>query len=377
MLEICPFGTTLEISAELRQALEDVSFEVKQGEFFGIVGRNGSGKSTLLKILAGIYQPNSGSVSVEGRVVPFIELGVGFNGELSGRDNVYLNGALFGFSVAEMDAMYNSIVDFAELSEFMDQKLKNYSSGMQVRLAFSLATRAKADVLLVDEVLAVGDGSFQRKCYDYFRQLKRSGTTVVFVTHDMDAVREYCDRAILVNDSRVAARGTADEIAAEYTKLFNEPEEEPTPEISTESRWGDKSIQYSDVVVKQTGGEHGSVTVSAIATVNQTLENPVFGFSLKNAAGVGVLGTNTKIRRQRIGDVLPGEHIRLSWTFDNILADGAYTVGLTAHHPDGVQTYDWWDEAAAFRVKKEEHTAFPITPEIKVELKRQDGNVGA
>ena len=185
-----------------------------------MVGRNGSGKSTLLKILAGIYAPTAGRVTVSGRLVPFIELGVGFNAELSGRDNVYLNGAMMGFSKAEVDAIYDDIVAFAELEASMDQKLKNYSSGMQVRIAFSLATRARGDVLLINEVLAVGDTAFQRKCFDHFRTLKSGATTVVFVTHNMAAVREFCDRAILIEDSQIVAEGNADDIAREYTNLF-------------------------------------------------------------------------------------------------------------------------------------------------------------
>jgi ABC-2 type transport system ATP-binding protein len=202
-------------------ALKGVSFEVKKGEFFGIVGRNGSGKSTLLKILAGIYQPTEGSIRVDGKLVPFIELGVGFNPELTGKENVYLNGALLGFSRKEIDARYKDIVEFAELEDFMDQRLKNYSSGMQVRLAFSVATRAEADILLIDEVLAVGDADFQRKCFDYFRSLKKKGTTVVFVTHDMSAVKDYCDRVILVEDGVIKSEGEASSVAKEYTKLFS------------------------------------------------------------------------------------------------------------------------------------------------------------
>lgn len=205
---------------ELQHALNGVSFEVKQGEFFGILGRNGSGKSTLLKMLAGIYQPSSGSIETGGKLVPFIELGVGFNPELSGRENVYLNGALLGFTRKQIDAMYDDIVEFAELKKFMDQKLKNYSSGMQVRLAFSVATRAKADILLIDEVLAVGDADFQKKCYDFFKGLKKTGTTVVFVTHDMSAVREYCDRAILIEKGVITHEGKAASVADEYLKLF-------------------------------------------------------------------------------------------------------------------------------------------------------------
>ena len=173
---------------ETQKVLKGVSFEVNKGDFFGIVGRNGSGKSTLLKLLAGIYTPNKGSVEVNGKLTPFIELGVGFNPELSGRDNVFLNGALLGFTRSEMEEKYDDIVAFAELERFMDQKLKNYSSGMQVRLAFSIAIRADADILVLDEVLAVGDEAFQQKCFQYFNDLKRLKKTVILVTHDMAAV---------------------------------------------------------------------------------------------------------------------------------------------------------------------------------------------
>src|SRR5580704_6284324 len=188
---------------ENQRVLQDISFEIKKGEFFGIVGRNGSGKSTLLKLLAGIYIPNKGNIHINGRLTPFIELGVGFNPELTGRENVFLNGALLGFNRREIKAMYNDIVDFAELEKFMDQKLKNYSSGMQVRLAFSVAIRANTDILLLDEVLAVGDAAFQQKCYDYFEDLKRQKKTVVFVSHDMSAVTRFCNKAIYIKDGEL------------------------------------------------------------------------------------------------------------------------------------------------------------------------------
>jgi ABC-2 type transport system ATP-binding protein len=204
---------------EVQHVLHEVSFAVQRGEFFGIVGRNGSGKSTLMKIIASIYPPSSGEVSVFGRIVPFIELGVGFNPELSGRENVYLNGALLGFSVRQVEAMYDDIVSFAELENSMDQKLKNYSSGMQVRIAFSLATRAQADILLVDEVLAVGDAAFRQKCFDHFQALKQVGKTIVFVTHDMNSVRQFCDRVILIEGGRIVAEGAAEEIAAKYLEI--------------------------------------------------------------------------------------------------------------------------------------------------------------
>jgi ABC-2 type transport system ATP-binding protein len=354
---------------ETQHALHDINFAVHQGEFFGIVGRNGSGKSTLLKILAGIYQPNHGAVRINGRLVPFIELGVGFNAELSGRDNVYLNGALLGFSRSEVEEMYQDIVDFAELQPFMDQKLKNYSSGMEVRLAFSLATRAKADILLVDEVLAVGDADFQRKCFDYFRQLKKTGITVIFVTHDMNAVREYCDRAILIDDSRLVAEGSADDIASAYTKLFiDENVEQSKPENHEgEERWGDGRVTFAAPKVKQQGsGAAEKLVITGRATINADLEHAVFGFGIKNAAGADLLGTNTQIRRHHVGPLAAGATIDITWELPNLLADGAHTLSLTAHDTNGVEVFDWWEEAATFYIRKEERTAYPVTPYVEV-----------
>ena len=209
---------------EKQVALDDISFEIKEGEFFGIVGKNGSGKSTLLKLLAGIYSPDTGSVQVNGKLTPFIELGVGFSPELSGRENVFLNGALLVFNRKEMNDMYDDIVDFSELKRFMDQKLKNYSSGMQVRLAFSIAVRARSDILLVDEVLAVGDVNFQQKCYDYFYKLKREKHTIIFVSHDMESVQKFCDRALVLDSGEVKFIGRPTEAATLYKEL-NFPED--------------------------------------------------------------------------------------------------------------------------------------------------------
>lgn len=203
-----------------QKVLKGLNFEIKKGDFIGIVGRNGSGKSTLLKILAGIYYPEKGDITINGTLVPFIELGVGFNPELTGRENVYMNGALLGFSNAEMDKMYDEIWEFAELKDFQDQKLKNYSSGMQVRLAFSIAIRAHGDILLLDEVLAVGDAAFQQKCNDYFSSLKDKKQTVILVTHSMENVKMFCDRAILINDGKIIKDGNPDKVADAYTKML-------------------------------------------------------------------------------------------------------------------------------------------------------------
>ena len=200
------------------QALDDVSFEVKKGEFFGIIGRNGSGKSTLLKILAGIYQPDKGKVTVNGMISPFLELGIGFNPELSGRDNVYLNATVLGLTKKQIDKKFNDIVAFSELERFIDQKLKNYSSGMQVRLAFSVAIHANRDILLMDEVLAVGDSNFQSKCLEEFSRYREMGRTVILVSHDISTIQRYCDRAMLLRNGKVIKIGRAEETSDEYIR---------------------------------------------------------------------------------------------------------------------------------------------------------------
>lgn len=207
-----------------QRVLKEINFEVKKGDFFGIVGRNGSGKSTLLKIISQIYVPEHGKVTIDGKLVSFIELGVGFNPELTGKENVYLNGAMLGFSEKEIAEMYDDIVEFAELPEFMNQKLKNYSSGMQVRLAFSVAIQAKSDILVLDEVLAVGDEAFQRKCNDYFMQARKDNKTIILVTHSMDAVRKYCNKAMMIDNGIVKVLGTPEEVANQYSldNVFHE-----------------------------------------------------------------------------------------------------------------------------------------------------------
>lgn len=203
-----------------QKVLNGLTFDIKKGEFVGIVGRNGSGKSTLLKALAGIYYPAKGEIIINGNLIPFIELGVGFNPELTGRENVYLNGAMLGFSHKEVDAMYNEIWKFAELEEFQDQKLKNYSSGMQVRLAFSIAIRAKGDILLLDEVLAVGDAAFQQKCNDYFKSL-HGNQTVILVTHSMENITKFCDRAILIENGKITLDDDPKIVAEAYKNLWS------------------------------------------------------------------------------------------------------------------------------------------------------------
>jgi len=199
------------------KALDNVNFEVKKGEFFGIIGRNGSGKSTLLKILAGIYQPDKGGkVKINGLISPFLELGIGFNPELSGRDNIYLNATVLGLTKKQIDEKFDDIVEFSELRRFIDQKVKNYSSGMQVRLMFSVAIHANREILLMDEVLAVGDTNFQSKCLEKFNEYHEQGKTVVLVTHDIGTVQKYCDRAMLLRDGKIQMIGDPQKVSNEY-----------------------------------------------------------------------------------------------------------------------------------------------------------------
>lgn len=356
-------------TAEAQHALKDMSFDIYEGEFFGIVGRNGSGKSTLLKIIAGIYQPTKGKLSVHGRLVPFIELGVGFNPELTGRENVYLNGSLMGFSTKEVNAKYKAIVEFAELERFMDQKLKNYSSGMQVRLAFSVATiLADSDILLIDEVLAVGDADFQRKCFDYFRTLKRNKKTVVFVSHDMMAVREYCDRAVLIEESELMLEGRADKVAAAYTRMFVEQAESADDRQS--KRWGDRIALFDSVSLssKKITNSDKTFSITTKATMQQDLENPILGFSIKNASGVQLLGTNNKIKKQDIPFLKAGDTVSVTWTVPNIFTDGKHYVDIAIIYRDGTMVADWWEEAASFNALQEEKTPYVVAPPIELNI---------
>lgn len=346
-----------------QQALRDISFEVKKGEFFGIVGRNGSGKSTMLKILASIYQPSKGKVTIQGKLVPFIELGVGFNPELTGRENVFLNGAMLGFSRKEISLMYDDIVAFAELEQFMDQKLKNYSSGMQVRLAFSMATRAEADILLIDEVLAVGDADFQRKCFEYFKRLKRNGKTVVFVSHDMSAVREYCDRAIMIEKSNVVASGNAEKIAAKYTRMFLR---ERTDQSKTESaetlRWGDRVLTFDKPIVEKVDDDEVVLVMNVKA--NKDCEDPSFGFVVKNGSGETLMGTNTTLQNIKPAPVQAGQRLLVRWLIPNIFSEGEYDVTIAAQYNNGLTPGDWWEDGIHFRIEKKIHTPYRVQPNV-------------
>lgn len=357
-------------SRETQRALQNIDFEIKKGEFFGIVGRNGSGKSTLLKILAGIYQPTKGSVQVDGKLVPFIELGVGFNPELTGRDNVYLNGALLGFSDKEMRAMYDDIVKFAELERFMDQKLKNYSSGMQVRLAFSLATRAKADILLVDEVLAVGDAAFQRKCFKYFKQLKVDKKTVVFVTHDMNAVREYCDRAMLIDENKITHIGDPKDISQEYAMLFMEENASEHAKKGNGKRFGNGDITIADVNAKPAGKD---IIIKVQADVHRPVDRLQFGLHIASQDGSEITAMNNRmIHAPDVDNLKPGNKMEFTWRVLNIFNDGKYNVMLTLVD-DESNALDWFVNAGSFTVQRTDRSTTAVLPPVEVKVSVNKG----
>lgn len=354
-------------SVEIQHALKDISFDIKKGEFFGIVGRNGSGKSTLLKMLAGVYQPTSGEITVQGRLVPFIELGVGFNPELTGRENVYLNGALLGFSKKEIDAMYDSIVEFAELERFMDQKLKNYSSGMQVRLAFSVATRAKAEILIVDEVLAVGDADFQRKCYDYFKKIKKDNNiTVVFVTHDMSAVREYCDKAILIEKGEIQAEGSPNDIADKYLQLFNGS----NTVVDNDEHWGTGEVRMAGVKI-ESSKENIKFEMDLISNID--LGKFIIGYNFRNGNGTTIMGGNSMNAVESIGQtkIAKGETKHITFDTPNFLGSGEYTLEIAVKKDDGI-ILDKMTNAGHVKVAKVE-SYYPTIALAKMRIKHVQG----
>jgi ABC-2 type transport system ATP-binding protein len=276
-----------------QKVLNGIDFEIKKGEFFGIVGKNGSGKSTLLKILAGVYVPDSGAVALNGNLTPFIELGVGFNPELSGRDNVYLSASLLGYSRKVVDGMYDEIVEFAELHEHMDKKLKNYSSGMQVRLAFSIAIKAKNDILIFDEVLAVGDEAFQQKCMRIFEQYRETKQTVVLVTHDMSTVRNLCTRAMLIDEGKITHIGSVESVAEQYSEInTKDHSREITGEESeTESKDSLLSIKAPS---KQVYLPSEELTLHISWKGEYDPDNHLVGVAIIRSDGEYVFGCNTR-----------------------------------------------------------------------------------
>jgi ABC-2 type transport system ATP-binding protein len=337
-----PFASS---DVRVLRALDDVSFEIHQGEFFGIVGRNGSGKSTLLKLLASIYRADAGTIRLAGRLAPFIELGVGFNPELTARENVVLNGVMMGLTPRETRRRLGAVIEFAELEEFADLKLKNYSSGMQVRLAFSVMLQADADVLLIDEVLAVGDAAFQQKCADAFHEMKAEGKTIVLVTHEMPTVERYCHRAMLIDDGTVQHIGEPDEVGRRYLQLNFEKGSETGAPPSGE---GDE-VRLLDAWIEGAEGERltnveGGKPIRLRIELEAMRESPGVGagFIVANADGVGVFQFGTGVEREDGSSALAaGERVKVSAEIENLLVPGRYFVhcGINRVNGAGVALY--------------------------------------
>jgi ABC-2 type transport system ATP-binding protein len=312
---------------ELR-ALNGVSFDVRKGEFFGIVGRNGSGKSTLLKLLASIYRADAGAIKMAGRLAPFIELGVGFNVELTARENVVLNGVMMGLTPQETRNRLSAVIEFAELEEFVDLKLKNYSSGMLVRLAFSLMLEVDADVLLIDEVLAVGDASFQQKCADAFHAMKAAGKTIVLVTHDVVAVESYCDRAMLIKDGDIAHIGEPGEVGRQYMRLNFEHSGNPTP---TGSIGEGDDVRVLDAHLENAAGrpidsvEHGdAIRLRLELEAVRDLDGIDVFFSVDDADGAPVTKFGVTVGDLADRRLRAGQRVQIEAELGNPLSPGRY-----------------------------------------------------
>lgn len=350
-------------------AVDDVSFDVPEGQFLGIIGSNGSGKSTLLKILAGIYRSTIGSVLLNGAVSPFLELGVGFNPELTARENVFVNGAILGLSRPELQRRMGGILHFAELEDFADQKLKNFSSGMQVRLAFTVAIQADAAILLMDEVLAVGDARFQAKCFDVFARYKRDGKTVVLVTHDLSGVDMHCDRAILLDHGRIAAEGAANDVTAIYRRRSGEDaasdaaesmdaEETGAGSDIGHNRWGTGAVRFRDVVLEGGAGGRGQhfetgspLRLHLELEARDPVDDLIIGFALRRADGTLLSGTNTQRERLRVPSLHPGERFSVTYSVERLaLLDGSYGLDVAATSGSSSTNFDWIQNVARFSV---------------------------
>jgi ABC-type polysaccharide/polyol phosphate transport system ATPase subunit len=317
-------------------ALDGISFEIRQGEFFGIVGRNGSGKSTLLKLLASIYRADSGRIRMAGLLAPFIELGVGFNPDLSARENVVLNGVMIGLTPDEMRDRLDAVLEFAELTEFVDLKLKNYSSGMLVRLAFSVMMEADADILLIDEVLAVGDAAFQQKCADAFQEMKAAGKTIVLVTHEMTTVEKYCHRAMLIDGGKIQYLGDPAEVGRRYLRLNFEREIEGrgTPVSGTSDDLALRDAWLVDAAGERTPNVESGQPIRLRFELEARRELPGVGvgFSIHNADGINVAQSGTRpTRPDGSSSLRAGETLRVDLELENLLTKGRHFVHLGAN----------------------------------------------
>jgi lipopolysaccharide transport system ATP-binding protein len=345
-------------------ALRNVTVQVGAGEILGIVGPNGSGKSTLLQIASGILQPTNGRVSVEGRVAALLELGAGFNPEFSGRENVFLNGEIMGLSHRETQLAFPKIEAFAEIGEFIDRPVKEYSSGMYVRLAFATAIHVEPDVLIIDEALAVGDAIFANRCLKKLEELKDRKITILFVSHDLGLVKRLCHRAVLMIKGQVAAEGNPGEIVNRYVGLVHDQQgfESGRSELSGNYRHGDRASVITAIRLLDDEGREthafraGSTAIVKIdARFNQAVDRPIVGMLIRDRLGIEVFGTNTRIEGIELGRFDPGDVVSVRFQFACFLTRQEYTLTVATQHWDGA-SQDWLDDAVQFTVHDEKET---------------------
>jgi lipopolysaccharide transport system ATP-binding protein len=342
-------------------ALRDVSFSVERGEVVSLVGPNGCGKSTLLQVISGILQPTTGRVVARGRIAALLELGAGFNPEFSGRENVFINGEILGIPRAEMQRNLPLIEAFAEIGDFINRPVKEYSSGMYVRLAFSTAIHVNPEILIVDEALAVGDAVFANRCIRKFEELREKKTTVLFVSHDLGLVKQLSDRAIFLLNGRIQAEGEPKHVIDKYIgvvlerqKAFERSDRRAHPAAT--NRHGDGSSEILDVTLLDEGGRPCGVvssgervTIRIRTAFRRRRVEPMVGILIRNRIGMEIYGTNTRIEQVDLGAFEPGEELDIDFRFDCWLTPQHYTVTVATQYPDG-SSHDWLDDVLSFEV---------------------------
>jgi lipopolysaccharide transport system ATP-binding protein len=382
LLELLPFSNHSAPSEFW--ALRDVSLNVERGEVLGVIGPNGSGKSTLLQIVSGILEPTRGRVVAQGRIAALLELGAGFNPEFTGRENVYLNGEILGIARRDMEHVFPAIERFAEIGAFMDRPVKEYSTGMYVRLAFSTAIHVDPEILIVDEALAVGDAIFANRCIKKFVELKERKVTVLFVSHDLGLVKRLSDRAALMIDGRVAAFGNPSEVVNRYVGLVLERQEREQPrgdlpKAGASFRHGDGASEILSADLINARGEavrnlepHETITIRVRAIAKRDLEDPVVGVLIRNRLGIDVFGTNTRIEGIDLGNIPAGEMFEVEFTFDCLLTRQDYTLTVATQHREGY-SQDWLDDFISFSVTDARDVAGLANFKTKVDWRRITG----
>jgi lipopolysaccharide transport system ATP-binding protein len=341
-------------------ALRDVSATVERGEILGIIGPNGSGKSTLLQIVSGILKPTSGRVALEGRVAALLELGAGFNPEFTGRENVFLNGEIMGLSRAEIERVFPKIAAFAEIGEFIDRPVKEYSNGMYVRLAFAAAIHVEPEILVVDEALAVGDAVFSNRCINKLEELKQKHTTILFVSHDLSLVKRLAHRAVLMLGGKIAAEGSPRDVVNRYIGVVIEKEkvgpEAERRDLGGSFRHGDGASEILEVRLLDSEGQPRTVaqtgealTIRVRARFHRPVTDPIVGVLVRNRLGIDVFGTNTRLTGTELGEFCGGEEIEVDFRIENLLAQQEYTITAATQHWDG-SSQDWVDDVVSFQV---------------------------